>query len=269
MRKDSKMLPGKEELAAILWKEARRKLLKGKEKAHYPNFSLAIRLFDLYGEYGDIFQKKFRAGVFIEKAKIILDKLVKKILKDPRWDRKKNLFNKIYNYLSEEDKLEKSDLIFVFAAPTLTRVEKAIELYKKGLAPLLVFSGCSPIYQQKENSEAVKYKNFAIAQGVSESSIIVENNSITIPDNVRSSLNLLDKLKIKFKRLILVNSPYVQRRGWVHFKKYLPDGVRVYRVNSSCKPEYTKENWFKNEQGIQAILNEFVKMKIAVILNTG
>lgn len=268
MRKDSKTIPGKKELSKILKKEAKRNLPPGKKDVHYPDFSLAIRLFNIYGNYGSIFKEKIREGEFVEKARKILDKVTKRILSDKNLKKNKNLFKKIYVYLSEEDKPQKSDLIFVFAALTLARAEKAVELYKRGFAPLIIFSGCSPIYQKKKLPEAKEYEKFALSEGVPQNSILVEDNSITIPDNVRTSLNLLDKLRIKPKRIILVNSPYVERRGWVHFKKYLPDKVRLIRVNCSTRTEYSKENWFKNENGIRAILNEFIKMRIAVILNT-
>lgn len=268
MRKNNKLIPDKKELFEILQKEAKRDLPKGKENIHYPDFSLIEKLFKVYKEDGFLFTKKFNQINLINEAKKILNNLVKKILDDKNIESKKPLFDKIYDYLSEEDKPQKSDLIFVFATSTLFRAEKARGLYHQGLASLVMLSGGSPFYQPKKISEALEYRNFLIKEGIPESALIIEEESITIPDNVRSSLNQLDKLKIKFKNLILVNSPYVQRRGWVHFKKYLPDVINIYRVNSNCGPEYKKKNWFSNEAGIRAVLNEFIKMRVAVILNT-
>lgn len=268
MRKNTKLIPGKKEFFEILQKEAKRDLPKSKENIHYPDFSLIRKLFKVYKEDELLFIKKFNQTNFINEVKKTLNDLVKKILDDKNIESKKPLFDKIYNYLSEEDEPQKSDLIFVFAAPTLFRAEKANELYRQGLAPLIMLSGHAPFYQSKKISEALEYRNFLIKGGTPKDSLIIEEESITIPDNVRSSLNRLDELKIKFKSLILINSPYVQRRGWAHFKKYLSDGITICRVNSNCGQEYKKENWFSNEAGIRAILNEFVKMKIAVILNT-
>lgn len=268
MRKDSKQIPGAEELGEILAREAKRPLPEGKEAIHYPKFSLVIQLLQAYDIFPKIFIGDLSVEEVVEVAKPIINELVRKILQDPSPGRDQRLFDKVYDYLAEEDEPQKSDLIFTFGAPTLLRVEKAVELYKKGLAPILFFSGGRPIYQPGGLADALVYKNFTLHEGIPPQAIITEEKSISIPDNVRSSLNLMDKMDLRFESMILVNSPYVQRRGWCHFKKYLPDKIKIYRVNCLTKPDYTKGNWYKNENGIRVILNEFVKMKIAVILNT-
>ena len=159
-------------------------------------------------------------------------------------------------------------MIFVFGSSNLARAEKAVELYKKDLAPKIIFSGGSPIYDPVRPVEAREYRRLALKQGVPDKAIIVEDQSITTADNIKCSLNLLDQLKVKLEKIILVNSPSSQRRGWCHFKKYLPDKIKLFRINCATKPEYNKVNWFRNEAGIRIILNEFVKMKVAVILDT-
>ncbi|HED38668.1 MAG TPA: YdcF family protein, partial [Ignavibacteria bacterium] len=117
-------------------------------------------------------------------------------------------------------------------------------------------------------TEAEIYAQIAVDAGVPKNSIIIENKSITIPDNVRSSLNLLDKKGISYGSIILVNSPYTQRRGWVHFKKYIPDTIKLIRVNSETGEQYKKDFWYKNPTGIDVVIGEFLKAKIAVSLNT-
>ena len=86
---------------------------------------------------------------------------------------------------------------------------------------------------------------------------MVERQAITLPDNVRRTLNLLDQKSFKYSSIILVNSPYVQRRGWAHFQKYVDDHIRLIRINSATQPALQKANWFKSEVGIKVIANEF------------
>jgi uncharacterized SAM-binding protein YcdF (DUF218 family) len=132
-----------------------------------------------------------------------------------------------------------------------------------------MISGESPFYAPDNPvTEADRYKQLAMEQGVAADKVITENKSVTIPDNVRSSLNLLDEQGVQCSSLILVNSPYTQRRGWIHFKKYLPDTVKIVRVNSDTIGKYHKDKWFANEDGVRTLANEFVKMKIATTLNT-
>lgn len=268
MRKNSKQIPGAKELGRILAKEAKRALPKGKKTIHYPDFSLAIQLFELYNVSSDFLVKDLPATEIVETSRSFLDDLLGKILKDPLVGKRRGLFDRVYDYLSEEDKLEKADLIFAFGSPTLVRAEKAVELYKQDFASIILFSGGGHIYNEEGLPEAIAYKNFAIEKGVPIEAILIEINSITIPDNIRSSLNILGKLGFSLRSLILVNSPYTQRRGWCHFRKYLSDEVRIYRVNCATKDDYLKENWYENEKGIRAVLNEFVKMRVAMVLNT-
>ena len=218
-------LPDPKELQDILAIEARRKLPVGKKKAHYPDFLLIMELSDRFNLPFDIFSKDYNPKTLerydvVEDGEKLIEQLKDRILSSKPSTENTELFSKIYDYLSKQDKLEKSDLIFVFGSKTLARIERAIELYKNNFSNLIIISGGNPIYEQdKKVSEAERYKLVALEKGVPEKDIITESKSITIPDNVRSSLNLLDEKGIKFNSMILVNSPYVQRRGWCHFKK--------------------------------------------------
>jgi uncharacterized SAM-binding protein YcdF (DUF218 family) len=178
------------------------------------------------------------------------------------------LFDSAYEYLSEEDNLQASDFIFVFGAKTPLRAEKAAELYKKGLGENVVVSGGSPFYQPDEEVGADRYRRILVENGVPQGQIISENRSITMPDNVRSSLNLLDNYGINPRSMILVNSPYAQRRGWSIMKKYLPGSVSLYRVNSDVDQELSKDQWYKQEKSLRVVLNEFIKMRAGVVSNT-
>lgn len=246
-----------------------------KEKnIHYPDFLLVIRLLKQFSLPSEVFSKDFIPQDlikkdFIEETHDLTKHLVKRIL-DSRLKRNDiKLFDEIYDYLSEQDNPERADLIFVFGAKTLARIEKAIQVYRKGFSSLIMISGAGPFYEKnRKSTEAERYRDFAIRTGIAGKNIIIEKKSITIADNVRRSLNLLDKKGIGYESIILVNSPYTQRRGWVHFKKYLPDNIKLIRINCLTIEKYQKDNWYKNRDGIKIILSEFAKMKIAVILNT-
>lgn len=268
-------LPEGQELQNILSKEAKRPVPKEKQNKHYPDFSSAIQLLRKYSLSPDIFTQEWTSrdsSIILKQSKILISKLTETILNSRQSKASReniSLFDKVYDYLAQEDPLEKADLIFVFGAKTLFRVEKGVELYQKKLANLLMLSGGHPSYKSNPIvSEAEIYKEFALEKGIPDSNIITEDKSITMPDNVKRSLNLLDEKAIHPHNIILVNSPYNQRRGWAHFKKYTPKGVKLIRVNCKTGPKYSKENWYKNEDGIRAVINSFVKMKIAVILNS-
>lgn len=142
-------------------------------------------------------------------------------------------------------------------------------MYNKGYGEYLLLSGNKPLYANKDRiSESLRYEEYALSHGVPKNKIITENESISIPDNIRSSLNLLDTKEIVYRNIILVNSPYAQRRGWCFFKKYILNNINLIRINSDIHHDLMKNSWYKNEYGIRVILSEFIKMKIGIILNT-
>lgn len=274
MKRDKfSQLPNSEELRTILEAEAKRNFPEGKEELHYFEFSPLIKLVEHFGVDTQILTSTYsKEDVgnknLLEKGKNIIEQLKSKILDKELSSEDIAVLNDVYDYLTEEDTPEKSDLIFVFGAKTLLRIEKAVELYKQEMSPKIVVSGKGPYYAENEITEAEIYAKIATENGVPEDSIIIEDASITIPDNVRSSLNLLDEKGISYDSVILVNSPYTQRRGWAHFKKYVPDSVRLTRVNCGTGEQYKHDTWYKNPTGIDVIVGEYLKAKVAVSLNT-
>jgi uncharacterized SAM-binding protein YcdF (DUF218 family) len=256
--------------------EAHRGLPLGKEGVHYPKFEAIIDLLAHFNLPSNLFKSEYEsmdvlaAQTMVDKGALLLGQLADKILESPPDSETLTLLDAAYDYLSEEDdNTKKAEAIFVFGSKTPARIEKAIELYKASFAPKLVISGGAPFYgSDHPQSEGDRYREVALNAGVPANAIFVENKSVTLPDNIRTTLNIFDEQGISYKSYILVNSPYVQRRGWAVFKKYLPDGVSLIRVNSETADVYGRAQWFKSEQGIKTILNEFVKLKVAIILET-
>lgn len=261
-------LPTLEELKQIIDKEGKRSAPLNKQTIHYPNFSTIIALlktFDLPCDYfiedltfADVEKFNFIAKVN-ELGAMFLDRVLH--------SKSLHLFDDAYDYLAEEDQIKPADIIFVFGAKTDLRIHKAIELYQKGLGKKLWISGGNPFYQKEDISEAERYRTIATDSGIPASDIIVEPDSITIPDNIRSSLNLMDEMKINPTVITLVNSPYSQRRGYSVFKKHTQDDTVIQRANCATSEKFSREHWFKNKDGITVIFNEFVKTKLTVIFN--
>jgi hypothetical protein len=265
-RKSYIELPTIAELWQTLKTEAQRPIPEGKENLHWASMEPFIEFLKFLGvDVGEVSLDKswqelriISEGILNEGTKIILSSDPRKIAGSAK---------KLYAYLSEEDQPQKSDLIITFGAKTLARIEKATELFQKGLAPKLVLSGGSPLFA-KTKPEAEVYKPFALEAGIPESNIIVEKKSITLADNIRSSLNLLDKLGIKYESIIVVNSPYAQRRGYSHMQKYTPVGTKIYRVNCSARPGLRQDDWFTNEEGVKYVFLEFCKLWFGLVMNT-
>lgn len=263
-------LPSVAELNKIIAQEQYRSVPTDKTTTHFVDHQVAIDLLNTYHLPTDYFTKdwtwqQIAENDMITQINAIGNKLLENLLADTtHWP----IFDQVYDYLAEDDQPEKSDIIFVFGAKTPARIEKAVELYHQGLAPQMMLSGGNPFYDQQTLSEAEKYRDIAIQKGVDPKNIILETTSITIPDNVGASLNQLKANNISIKSWILVNSPYSQRRGYGVFQKHTESFVKLYRVNCATSVPYSREQWFKNPDGIKVVFNELVKLKFTVIFNT-
>lgn len=170
----------------------------------------------------------------------------------------------ITNFLSEQHLTSSADIIFVFASKSITRKQKAVELWRKKIAPTIFVAGGHPFYQSNEESESVVYRDWAISQGIPKESIFIEPNCVSIADNIRRGLNTLDRLNINFKKMIFVTAWYNQKRAWMMLEKYLDLSQASFFQSADIDPsnDISPSRWFQNEFGQKIIINEFLKMRI-------
>ena len=121
----------------------------------------------------------------------------------------------------------KADAIVVFAGGVgesgragggaQERLRQAIDLYKGGYAPYLVFSS-GYVYSFRE---AESMRALAIDQGVPASVIVLEERATNTYQNVRFTNDILSDHR--WRRILLVSSPYHMRRAVLVWRKQAPD----------------------------------------------
>ena len=87
------------------------------------------------------------------------------------------------------------------------RVDKAVELYQKGLAPYIIFTGADT----GGGCEAVVMKELAIKAGVPAEKIITEEKATDTITNTKYSVEIMRQKG--FKKAILVSNPYHLKRA--------------------------------------------------------
>jgi len=100
---------------------------------------------------------------------------------------------------------------------TPERLNAAVDLYRAGYAPYLVFSS-GYAYSFKE---AESMRDLAIAQGVPPSAIVLEQRANNTYQNVKYVDDILRDHKSK--SILLVSSPYHMRRATMVWHKLAPD----------------------------------------------
>lgn len=111
--------------------------------------------------------------------------------------------------------------------------ETAVDLYKRGMAPLLLFTGAtSPTTRERmPRGEAVHYRERALELGVPDSAILVEPRARNTGENIRFSRKLLEEAGVNVSSVLLISKPYEERRAYATARKLWPT-VEVVSASS-------------------------------------
>lgn len=142
-------------------------------------------------------------------------------------------------YLSPQDSLAKTDAVVVISGgDTDSRISEGVKLYEQGWAPKIVFSGAAA---EGNVSNALAMKRIAVSKGIPSSNILIEENSKTTAENADFTTKIIRDNG--YKSIILVTSPYHQRRAYTLFRESL--GKDFVILNHSAKDEtWRKQNWW-------------------------
>ncbi len=131
----------------------------------------------------------------------------------------------LLGYLAVRDEVRDADLIVALGSNSFGAVaEHAADLYRKGRAPRILFSGgrgrLSPAVPE---TEAGLMRARAIESGVPDRDILVEEESTNTLENIRLTTDLLRQAGLWPSRVILVTQPALQRRAWATAVRQRPD----------------------------------------------
>jgi uncharacterized SAM-binding protein YcdF (DUF218 family) len=128
-----------------------------------------------------------------------------------------------YHHLNHE--LSRADAILVLCSHDKIVARRGAELFLEDWAPLLIFAGglgsiTSRLWQEPE---ADQFAKIAIAMGVPEDRILVENRSTNTGENILFTKQLLLERHLDPQKFIVVQKPYMERRSYATFRKLWPE----------------------------------------------
>lgn len=165
------------------------------------------------------------------------------------------LAKQLWDYHHVDHSPEKSDCILVLGSHDTRVADRGAELYMKGYAPVLIFSGGLGNFTQGmwDESEADKFAKIAISLGVPEKAILIENKSTNTGENILFTQQLLREKRLNPESFIVVQKPYMERRSFATFKKHWPD--KVLYVTS---PQITFEDYPTDQISLENVINIMV-----------
>lgn len=156
----------------------------------------------------------------------------------------------------QTNELHKAEAIIVLAGGGPERLCHGIELYKRGLAPAIYYTGDQPLEARSDLMDAEQALGLAERRGVPRDKITLLPSTSTFEDGQAISKLVKDR---KIKALILVTSWYHSRRALKVIRHCVAGQEVALCMSCSTNLTYTPDNWWQNEEGLVAINNEAIK----------
>jgi uncharacterized SAM-binding protein YcdF (DUF218 family) len=160
-----------------------------------------------------------------------------------------------------EDPLERSDAIIVLSDDNFyaDRATRAAELYRRGMAPVVVASG-RRLRPFAGIAELMVHD--LLERGVPKDKIEAFAQDA---DNTREEATALAQLaaRKKWRSIILVTSNYHTRRARYIFDRVFPSTIQV-RVASARDGDFDPEHWWQHRNSIKQLTQEMAGLVVAM-----
>jgi uncharacterized SAM-binding protein YcdF (DUF218 family) len=136
------------------------------------------------------------------------------------------------------------------------RLDHAIDLHRRGLAPLLIVTGGRGYGDT--TTEAAVSQRYAVKRGVPAEAILLEDQGRTTSESMRAVATMLEGNGEGHRRVILVSDPFHMLRLTVL--------ARRFSLQPATSPTRTSPISANREEAFKYVISESVKVPLAFIL---
>jgi uncharacterized SAM-binding protein YcdF (DUF218 family) len=149
------------------------------------------------------------------------------------------------------------DFAFVLGSPTLSSVEPAIALYKRGFTSKIVISGKGPA-TAAAGSEAEMFRAHAVRSGVCASDVLIEDQATNTLENFRFSHAVVEKHLgwATVHAVSISGKPFHMRRALMTARAQWPSHLQLIMLPSDAPDDPPAGTWWQTEAGRRFVLNE-------------
>lgn len=151
-------------------------------------------------------------------------------------------------------------IVAVSGGDTVARTSEAVDLYNRGWAPRLLFSGAAADKSGPSNASAMR--EHALAAGVPSEAILTEEFSETTLQNAQHASSVF--VNNEYARVILVTSGYHQRRAGIEFRTSVDSKIEVID-HPVARDNQWSEGWWLTVTGWRLAMSELIKIILVYI----
>jgi len=173
----------------------------------------------------------------------------------------------IWDYLGMHQQPRKADIIVGFGNFNTDIARRAAELYLRGFAPKVLFTGglgrnTTGLFAEPE---AVKFARVAMECGVPEKHILIEDKSANTKENIDFVRELLERENIPHDHILGVQQPFMERRIVAAMGVYWPEQSFRVTCPQVTIPEYlerAKQQGVSENASISVIVGDFQRIEL-------
>ena len=173
----------------------------------------------------------------------------------------------IWDYLGMHQTQEEADCIVGFGNFNTNIARRAAQLYRQGLAPVVLFTGGLGRNTEEllPEPEAVHFARVAMECGVPEAAILLEPDSTNTAENILFTRRLLEERGIPHQRILGVHQPFMERRITAAMGIYWPE--QAFRVTSPqvSIPDYladAQRQGISENAAVSVIVGDFQRIEL-------
>ncbi|MEV6259875.1 YdcF family protein [Streptomyces sp. NPDC051784] len=161
----------------------------------------------------------------------------------------------LWDYHQMHHELRPCSVAIGLGSHDLGVADTAADLYGRGMAPLIVFTGATSATTRERmpRGEAVHYRERALELGVPESAVLVEPEARNTGENIRLSKMLLEKAGVNVTSVLLISKPYEERRAYATACKLWPEAEIV-----SASSRMTFESYVGSIEDVRLVIDMLV-----------
>ncbi|MGE5560970.1 MAG: ElyC/SanA/YdcF family protein [Chloroflexota bacterium] len=168
--------------------------------------------------------------------------------------------SRITDFVFLETGLEPADVILIAGGARRQLMERAAELYHKGLAPLILPSGGANPLIPEWASEWEYLRDIGLKHGVPAEAFIKEDRARNTLENAELSLAALEAHGASLRRAILVCKAHHAMRAALTYQAVFPPEVEFSVVPVVDDRDVRRDNWFSDAERIRLVMSEVEKI---------
>lgn len=156
--------------------------------------------------------------------------------------------------------IDPADVILVPGGSAPAQMQRAVALYRSGVAPWILPSGGENPRLERWPTEWAYYRHFALAAGVPADAILKEDRATNTLENARFSWEVLRAQGMDVSRAVLVSKAHHARRALLTYQAVFPRSVTFIVSPIVDYRDIRRDTWFRDPRKRHAVFEELRKI---------